>query len=103
LFFKKYANFIQEGTWISEEYTDDEKYYADSKSVLYNSCYPQVTYSINVLSLSSIEGYELFEFELGDKTNIIDVEFFGDSYQEEVVVTQTSENLDNHNKDTIKV
>jgi hypothetical protein len=39
-FFQKYARFIQEGTWISEEYVDDDKYYADAQSVLYNSCYP---------------------------------------------------------------
>jgi hypothetical protein len=40
LFFKCYSRFIQEGTWINEEYVDDEKYYADALSVLYNSCYP---------------------------------------------------------------
>ena len=40
LFFKTYSRFIQEGTWISEEHMDDEKYYIDAQSVLYNSCYP---------------------------------------------------------------
>jgi hypothetical protein len=30
LFFKRYSQFIQEGTWINEEYVDDEKYYADA-------------------------------------------------------------------------
>jgi hypothetical protein len=39
-FFKHYSRFIQEGTWISEEYVDDDKYYVDAQSVLYNSCYP---------------------------------------------------------------
>jgi hypothetical protein len=29
-FYKKYSRFIQEGTWISEDYIDDEKYYADA-------------------------------------------------------------------------
>jgi hypothetical protein len=94
LFFKRYARFIQEGTWISEEYVDDEKYYADAQSVLYNSCYPQVAYTINVLELSQLPGYELFTFNLGDKTWAIDDEFFGDNHKEEVVITELSEMLD---------
>jgi predicted nucleic acid-binding Zn-ribbon protein len=44
LFFQKYSRFIQEGTWIDEEYVDDDLYYNDALSVLYNSCYPQVAY-----------------------------------------------------------
>jgi hypothetical protein len=103
LFFKKYSRFILEGTWSSEEYVDDDKYYADAQSVLYNSCYPQVAYTINVLSLKGLEGYELIDFNLGDKTNVIDEQFFGEDYKEEVIVTELSEALDNPNKNTIKV
>ena len=102
LFFTKYSRFIQEGTWISEEYVDDEKYYADSKSVIYNSCYPQVGYTINVLSLRGVPGYELIDFEIGDKTKAIDPQFFGE-LQEEVIVTEMSEMLDSPDKNTIKV
>ena len=29
-FYKRFSRFIQEGTWISEEYYDDEKYYYDA-------------------------------------------------------------------------
>jgi hypothetical protein len=43
-FYSRYSRFIQEGTWISEEYFDDELYFSDAKSVMYNSCYPQVEY-----------------------------------------------------------
>lgn len=103
LFFKRYSRFIQEGTWISEEYVDDDKYFADAQSVLYNSCYPQVTYNINVLSLKGIPGYELIDFNLGDKTNAIDEEFFGTDKQVEVVISELSENLDNPDKNSIKV
>lgn len=103
LFFKKYSRFIQEGTWISEEYVDDDKYFADSQSVLYNSCYPQVGYAINVIALSSLPGYEHFVYGLGDKTNVIDEEFFGPGYQEEVIITEIAENLDDPSKNTIKV
>jgi hypothetical protein len=103
MFFKKYSRFILEGTWIDEEYVDDDKYYSDAQSVLYNSCYPQVTYNINVLSLKGLEGYELIDFELGDKTNVIDEQFFGSRLKEEVIITEMSEMLDDPSKDSIKV
>jgi hypothetical protein len=103
LFFQKYSRFIQEGTWIDEEYVDDDLYYNDALSVLYNSCYPQVAYQINVLELSRLEGYELFDFELGDKTYAEDPEFFGENVKEEVIVSEFNENLDDASKNTIKV
>ena len=103
LFFNKYSQFIQEGTWINEEYVDDDKYYADAQSVLYNSCYPQVAYSINVLSMKGIPGYELIDFDLGDKTFVIDKDFFGSDEQVEVVITELMESLDDPSKNTIKV
>lgn len=103
LFFQRYSRFIQEGTWIDEEYIDDEKYFADAQSVLYNSCYPQVAYNINVLELSQLPGYELFKFELGDKTWAIDDEFFGEGVREEVIITELNENLDDPSKNQIKV
>lgn len=102
-FYTKYSRFIQEGTWVDEQYLEDEKYYADAQSVLYNSCYPQVTYSINVLALSALPGYELFKFGLGDRTFVEDPTFFGRDYKEEVVLTEFQENLDSPEKNTIKV
>ena len=103
MFFSKYSRFILEGTWINEEYTDDDKYFADAQSVLYNSCYPQVTYNINTVSLKGLPGYEMIDFDIGDKTNVIDEKFFGSDYQEEVVITEISENLDDPSKNSIKV
>jgi hypothetical protein len=102
-FFIKYGKFISEGTWIDEEYIDDEKYYADGLSVLYNSCYPKVTYNINVLSLSEVKGYEHLDFDLGDETHVIDKKFFGSDEKVKVIVTETSEHLDDISKNTIKV
>ena len=103
LFYSRYSRFIQEGTWIDEKYIDDDKYYADAQSVMYNSCYPQVAYTINVLALSALPGYEHFKFELGDKTYAIDPEFFGEDRQEEVVISEISESLDDPSKNQIKV
>lgn len=101
-FFKKYSRFIQEGTWIDEKYSDNELYYADALSVMYNSCYPKVAYTINVLALNILPGYESFTFELGDTTYAEDYEFFGDK-KEEVVITEFIEFLDEPDKDSIKV
>lgn len=102
LFFSKYSQFIQEGTWISEEHIDDNKYYTDAMSVMFTSSTPQVTYSINVFELSSLPGYELFTFDLGDTTYAEDPQFFGDERKVEIAVTEIVENLDNPSKNSIK-
>lgn len=103
LFYSKYCRFIQEGTWISEDYVDDNKYYADAQSVMYNSCYPQVVYSINVVSLAGLPGYELFDFEVGDKTRAEDPKFFGSDSKIEVVVSEMTEALDDPSQNKITV
>ena len=102
-FYSTYSRFIQEGTWISEDYIDDDKYYNDALSVLYNSSYPQVAYTINVLALSSLPGYEYFKFQLGDKTYVEDPEFFGSDEKIEVVITEQNDFLDDNSKSTVRV
>ena len=102
-FYQKYSRFIQEGTWIDEEYLDDNLYYFDAQSVLNESCYPQVQYSINVLELSQLAGYEHFSFHLADRTNVIDPEFFKIDKPFEVVITEKKENLDDPTKNTMKL
>lgn len=108
LFFTRYSRFIQEGTWIDEKYYDDEKYYTDALSVMYNSCYPQVAYTINTFEVSQLPGYEMFNFNVGEKTWAEDGEFFGfnadgSPKKEEVIITEKSENLDDPSKNTNKV
>jgi hypothetical protein len=68
---------LQEGTWHSADYTDDNKYYADALQVSADFAFPKVTYSFSVLDLSGLEGYESFEIQLGDRTWAEDPEFFG--------------------------
>jgi hypothetical protein len=108
MFYQKYSRFIQEGTWIDESYIDESLYYNDALSVAYNSSTPKISYSINVLSLAGIPGYEMFDFKIGDQTFIEDIEFFGcdkdgNPIHEQITVTETSENLDDPTKNTIKV
>jgi hypothetical protein len=110
-FHNKVGRFIQEGNWISEEYTDDNLYYLDSLSTLYTSSRPKVSYTIDVFDLSDIEGYENYRFKIGDKTFVQDPEFFGWTSKngirvprrEEVVVSETNECIDNISKTSIKV
>ena len=109
-FYKKYSRFIQEGSWISEDYIDDNLYYIDALSSLYTSSRPQVNYTIDVIELSQLEGYENFKFALGDKTYVEDKEFFGWAYdgskrlyREEVIVSEMTLELDSPESNKIKV
>lgn len=114
-FFKKYKNFIQEGTWNSEEYYNDNEYYLEGLNVSRTSSKPKITYTIDVVDISMLEGYESYEINVGDKTFIEDVEFFGyvfekrgntifkRPYREEVVITEIKEDLDSPEKNQIKV
>lgn len=107
-FYSKYSRFIREGTWISEDYTDDDLYYYDACSVAYTSAFPKTTYSISVVDIKSSIipdelGYDFsnYDFNCGDLTTMEDVEFFGwkDSekktpYREMVLISETEEHLD---------
>lgn len=108
VFYKKYYQFISEGTWIQQDYTDDDKFFIDAQSVAYNSAMPKVTYQIDVLELSSVLGYEDFSYALADKTWVEDPEYFGyknngDPYREEIVITEKIDWLDEPDKSTLKV
>lgn len=107
-FYSKFYRYIQEGTWNSEDYYDDELYYLDAVSTLYNSAMPKVSYNISVLELSQLDGYTDFTFKLGDKTFMEDPDLFGyDSsgapIREEIILTEITYNLDSPEKNSIKV
>lgn len=107
-FYKKYSKYIREGTWISEDYYDEDLYYLDAQMVLYTSAFPQINYTINVIEISEIEGFEPYTFKNGDKTYMEDTEFFGwDSkgrpYKEEIVISEVLYHLDDPSQNTIKV
>jgi hypothetical protein len=46
---------------------------------------------------------EDFTYELGDKTFVEDLEFFGEKCRAEVIVTEVTEDLDDPSKNKIKV
>ena len=110
-FNNKYYRFIQEGTWSSTEYIDSELYYLDALQVSNTSAYPTVSYTIEVVEISQLEGFEWYKFDTGDKSYIEDTEFFGWSNKngnltparEEVIVSEVEWHLDEPDKNTITV
>ena len=76
-FYRKYSRFLQEGTWSSQDYIDPELYYLDAMQVSNTSAQPKVSYTINVLEVSQLDGLQNYDFRVGDKTYIEDTDFFG--------------------------
>ena len=111
IFYKKYSRFIQEGSWISEDYIDDNLYYLDAEALLYTSASPQISYTINVLEISEMPGFENYHFALGDITYMEDTEFFGwvvkngmkTPYKEEIVISEISYSLNSPESNKITV
>ena len=110
-FYNRYSYYIQEGSWISEDYMDDERYYFDALKTLKTSSAPKVSYTIGVTDISNVKGFENYSFDIGDKTYIQDTDFFGweyingikTPYKEEVIISEIHYNLDEPEKNQIKV
>ena len=110
-FNNKYSRFIQEGTWSSTDYIDPDIYYFDAVQISNTSAQPVVSYTINVVEISQLEGFEWYTFDTGDKTYIEDTEFFGwakvngilTPAREEVIVSEVEWHLDEPDKNVITV
>ena len=114
LFYHKYSRYIQEGSWVDENYIDDNLYYLDALSVSRTSSKPKVTYDIGVVDVSAAYEYEedkiVLESQLGDRTYIEDTEFFGyrkddytKPYWELVIVTEKTYNITDPSQNEVKV
>ena len=110
-FNNKYSRFIAEGTWNSTDYIDSELYYLDALQVSNTSAQPAVSYTINVVEVSRLEGLENYSFDVGDKTYVEDTEFFGwaskngvlTPAREEVIVSEVEWHLDEPENNVITV
>ena len=108
-FYNIYHAYIREGSWISEDYLDDDKYFFAAQEVLNTSAQPKVTYTFNVVDIGALEEFKGYNFKLGDKTFIEDSEFFGyeedgvTPYKEEVTISGMQINLDSPEKNTITI
>ena len=114
-----YLRYIQEGTWNSTDYIDSELYYLDALQVSNTSAQPTASYTINVVEISEIEGFEWYLFDAGDKTYVEDTEFFGwenknvgteknpvyilTPAREEVIVSEVEWHLDSPDENVITV
>lgn len=111
-FESEYSSFIQEGVWISEEQIDHDLYYIEAKNIATTSSIPKISYNINVIDISSLEEFFNYEVDIGDKTYIIDPEFFGylnefaikTPKKQEVIITELIEDLERpeNNKTTVQ-
>ena len=107
----KYYGFIQEGTWSSTEYIDSELYYLDALQISNTSAQPTISYTINVVEISQLEGFEWYNFNTGDKTYVEDTEFFGwvkkngvlTPVREEVIVSEVEWHLEEPDQNQIVV
>lgn len=107
-FERKYIRFIQEGTFESDDYYDPELYYNEAMRVETTSATPDISYTFDVVDISTLEGYELYNYAIGDITTVEDPEFFsnkedGTPLQVEVVVSEIERHLDNPSEDKITV
>ena len=110
-FFTKYGSYLQEGTWVSEEYYDDTLYYLDALNVASTSAEPQVSYNISVLRLQALEEFKAKVFNIGDTVFIEDPEFFGYEWingiktpiRKKVLVSQIVSHFENPTQDTITI
>ena len=105
----KYARFIQEGTWSSQDYWDDTEYYLDALKVAKESAHPQISYDISVLRLSDFEEFSSKIFDLGDICTVQDTKYFGylsdgiTPYKEQVYISEITSFFDTPDKDSFKV
>lgn len=108
-FFKKYARFIQEGTWHEDSYIDDDKYYLDALEVAYTSSRPKLEYQIDIMRLAALEDFSSKIFNVGDICYIQDREYFGYNadnktpYKLKITISEITSFFDTPDKDTIKV
>lgn len=111
IFYNKYSRFLQEGSWNSDEYVDDDLYYLDAQSIAYTSSRPQISYNISVMRLNALEEYQNKVFNIGDISFIQDTEFFGyewidqikTPYKEKVLISEIVSNFDSPEQDSFKI
>ena len=96
----KYAQYIKEGHWSENTYSNNDTYYLDALNISADASIPKVEYVLSVIDLSPIEYYQDYSFEVGDETFATDKDLFGYNKDgtlklEKVIVTELNEQLDN--------
>lgn len=111
-FYKKFSRFIQEGSWTSQDYLDENLYYLDARGVAYTSSRPKISYNISVVRLNGLLKYRGKVFEVGDISYVQDTDFFGyveglngwkTPYKEKVLISEKTSYFDSPEKDSFTV
>ncbi|MEY8428292.1 phage tail protein [Lachnospiraceae bacterium 46-15] len=72
---RKYCGTIRALIWQDTNYTDAEQLKVAAEKKLEELAMPKTTYTAQIIDMSNIcEGYEEFEFGLGDEADIVDTE-----------------------------
>lgn len=66
------SSFIREGLWQDTNYVEPQALFEDALEQSKSYAHPQVSYSMTILDLSNLTGYEIEQFKLGDIIRIID-------------------------------
>ena len=105
-FENKYSQYIKEGTWSDSDYIDNDTYYYDAQKVSNTSAEPKISWSITVLDGNCFEELKEFKVNVGDKTFLVDPDFFdnkNNTYKFEILITGYKDYLDNATKNEAEV
>ena len=108
-FFKKYEPYLKEGTWSNSNYLSDNAYYFGAVNAAAQGALPKTNYSINVIDIYLIPGYEDYEFNIADTTYVEDEGMFGRNPKTglpnrlKVIISGIIEDLDVPTNDSIQV
>ena len=109
-FYKKYEPYLKEGTWSDDNYLTDNAYYFGALDVAAEGAIPKVQYGISVIDLAPLgEEYDMYNFEVADITYVEDEEILGINKHTglpnrlKVLISATTENIDDPAKNTITV
>lgn len=109
-FYKKYEPYLKEGTWSDDNYLTDNAYYFGALDVAAEGAIPKVQYGISVIDLAPLgEEYDMYNFEVADITFVEDEEILGTNKRTglpnklKVLISATTENIDDPAKNTITV
>lgn len=99
-FYNAFSDFIQEGIYTNSNLIEPQSIYDDGIKVLADLCLPKTSYTINILDLSLLTGYELEKFKLYDKVNVFDPFL---NIKTKVKITKIQRNLMELQNSTIEI
>lgn len=108
-FFRKYEPYLKEGTWSDSNYLTDNAYYFGAKEVAAEGAIPKVEYTITVIDLYALPGYEDYKFDIADTTYVEDIGMFGINSKTglpnrlKVLISEITYDLDQPKNNSIKI